>query len=146
MAVSFNKVIVAGNLTRDPDLKHLPSGSAVCDLGLAINERYTGKDGQSVDNTVFVDIVAWNKQAEICSEYLSKGESVMIEGALQLDKWQTKDGDNRSKMRIRAHRVVFLGGDRIAAKNDGENVPTTDTTQIVDAQHDTRDSGGNLPF
>lgn len=109
---SFNKVILMGNLTRDPEVRYLSSGTAVADLALAINEDYKNKDGEKVESTVFVDVVVWARQAETCGQYLSKGSPVLVEGMLQLDKWQTKEGENRSKLRVRAVRVQFLGAGR----------------------------------
>mgnify|MGYP006399700665 FL=1 len=106
---SYNKVIIMGNVTRDPDLKRLDSGTSVCDIGVAINESWKDKEGNPREQTTFVDVVAWARQAETCAEYLRKGSPVLIDGRLQLDEWE-KDGEKRSKMRVRADRVQFLGG------------------------------------
>ena len=106
---SLNRVFLIGNLTRDPEVRYLPSGMAVGDLSLAISESFKNKAGELVESTCFVDIVVWGKQAETCEKYLSKGSPVMIEGSLQLDKWTSKEGENRSKLRVRAQRVQFLG-------------------------------------
>ena len=105
---SFNKVLLMGNLTRDPDLKALPSGSTVCDLGLAVNEK-TKKDGEWVEEVSFFDITVWGKQGENCAEYLSKGRPVFIEGRLKLDTWE-QEGQKRSKLKVVANNVQFLGG------------------------------------
>ena len=105
---SYNKVIIVGNLTRDPEQKFTSSGTAVADLGLAINESFKNKAGETVENTVFVDVVVWGRQAETAAEFLSKGSSVLIEGKLQLDQWENEAGEKRSKMRVRADRVQFL--------------------------------------
>jgi single-strand DNA-binding protein len=114
----MNNVFLMGNLTRDPDVRTLPSGSQVADIGLAVNENYKDKEGNNVDRTLYVDIVAWGRQAELCAEYLSKGSPVMVEGKLQLDQWQTEAGEKRSKMRVRANRVQFLN-----RRAEGENAP-----------------------
>ncbi len=106
---SYNKVILMGNLTKNPEVRYIPSGTAVADLSLAVNEEYKGKDGEKVESVVFVDVVVWARQAETCGEYLSKGSQVLVEGSLQLDKWKTKEGENRSKLRVRATRIQFLG-------------------------------------
>ncbi len=106
---SINHVILIGNLTRDPELRKIPSGKAVADLGLAVNEGYKDKDGKLVERAVFVDVVTWERQAETCAEYLKKGAPVAVEGRLQLDQWETEGGEKRSKLRVRAHRVHFLG-------------------------------------
>ena len=107
---SFNRVILMGNLTKDPEIRYIPSGTAVGDLSLAVSETFKNKAGEQVETTCFVDVVVWARQAETCGEYLSKGSPVLVEGRLQLDKWKTKEGENRSKIRVRADRVKFLGG------------------------------------
>lgn len=106
---SVNRVFLLGNLTREPDLRHTQSGMSVTDLGLAVNERYRNKAGEDVETTCFVDVVAWGRQAEACTRYLSKGAPVMVEGRLQLDTWETDAGEKRSRIRVRADRVQFLG-------------------------------------
>jgi single-strand DNA-binding protein len=111
---SMNYVILCGNLTRDPEVRQIPSGTSVADLGLAVNESYKNKAGELVETTCFVDVVVWGKTAENCGQYLHKGSPVLIEGRLQLDQWTTQEGDKRSKLRVRADRVQFLGGKRDA--------------------------------
>lgn len=102
---SLNKVFLLGNLTREPELRYTPGGSAVGEFGLAVNRKFNDKE-----ETCFVDIVVWGKQAETCSRYLEKGVSVLIEGRLQLDQWQDKEsGARRSRLRVVAERVQFLG-------------------------------------
>lgn len=105
---SANIVVLCGNLTRDPDVRQIPNGMSVCDLGLAVNENYKNKAGELVETTVWVDVVVWGKTAENCGQYLHKGAPVLVEGRLQLDQWE-KDGEKRSKLRVRADRVHFLG-------------------------------------
>ncbi|MCH2144826.1 MAG: single-stranded DNA-binding protein [Phycisphaerales bacterium] len=107
---NFNKVLLIGNLTRDPELKHTPSNQAVASIGLAVNRNYTTKDGEKREETTFVDCEAWGRQAEVMSQYLAKGRPVMIEGRLKLDQWQDKDGNNRSKLRVVVENFQFLGG------------------------------------
>ena len=109
---SLNKVFLMGNLTRDPELRYTPDGTAVADLGLAVNESYTGRDGKQVERTLFVDVVAWRRQAETASEYLSKGRPIFVEGRLQLDEWENQQGEKRTKMRVVALRIQFLGSPR----------------------------------
>ncbi|MEI7899649.1 MAG: single-stranded DNA-binding protein [bacterium] len=106
---SFNKVILMGNLTRDPELKQIPSGSKVAELRLAVSETWRDKNGQSKEVTCFVDVVAWEKLAELCQQYLAKGRSVLVEGRLQMDEWKNQQGEPRSKLRVRADTVKFLG-------------------------------------
>jgi len=104
---SFNRVILVGNLTRDPELRYIPSGTAVSEIGLAVNDRVK-KNDQWVDETTFVDITLWGRTAEVANEYLSKGSSVLIEGRLKLDMWE-KDGQKRSKLRVVADKMQMLG-------------------------------------
>lgn len=107
---SVNKVLLIGNLTRDPEVRYTPKGSAVADLGLAVNRRYTLDNGERVEETTFVDITLWGRQAEIAGQYLSKGRSVFVEGRLQLDTWDDKQtGQKRSKLRVIGENVQFLG-------------------------------------
>jgi len=106
---SLNKVFLMGNLTRDPEVRYIPSGTAVADLSLAVNERFKDRDtGEWREKPVFVDITVWRRQAETCAEYLSKGSPVMIEGRLQLDQWENNEGQKRSKLKVLADRVQFL--------------------------------------
>ncbi|MFQ3671269.1 MAG: single-stranded DNA-binding protein [Verrucomicrobiia bacterium] len=105
---SLNRVFLMGNLTKDPDFRQTPKGTAVCDLGLAINSSYRTTDGVEREEVVYVDLVVWGRQAETCRDYLSKGSPVFVEGRLQLDQWES-NGEKKSKMRVRAERVQFLG-------------------------------------
>lgn len=114
---SINRVFLMGNVTRDPELRQTPSGLAVLDLGLAVNERYKNKAGEQVETTCFVDVVVWGRSAEACKQYVAKGAPIMIEGRLQLDRWETNDGQKRSRLRVRADRVQFLARSKAA---DGE--------------------------
>jgi single-strand DNA-binding protein len=107
---TFNKVILLGNLTRDPELRYTPQGSAVCEFALALNYQYTNKQtGQKVEEVSFIDIVAWGKTGEICAEYLKKGRQVMVEGRLKQDRWEAQDGKKMSKVRVTAENVQFVG-------------------------------------
>jgi single-strand DNA-binding protein len=110
MAASLNKVLLIGNLTRDPEVKYTPKGTAVCDLGIAVNDSYKAQDGTIKEVTTFVDVEVWGRTAENCKQYLSKGRQVFVEGQLKLDTWETQQGEKKSKMRVRADRVQFLGG------------------------------------
>lgn len=104
----MNNVYLIGNLTRDPELRQISDRYTVAELGVAVNERYRNKEGESVDKTCFVDIVVWNGQAKACAEYLKKGAPVMVTGKLQLDQWKDKNGENHSRLRVRADRVEFM--------------------------------------
>lgn len=110
---SLNKVILLGNLTRDPDLRYLPSGMAVCEMGLAVSNGRRVVNGQEQEDTCFVDIIVWSKQAENCKQYLAKGSPILLEGRLQLDSWEDRNGGGRrSRLRVVAERVQFIGNRR----------------------------------
>src|SRR5580704_17356731 len=106
---SFNRVVLVGNLTRDPELRYIPSGTAVTEIGLAVNVRRKGANGEWIEETTFVDVTLWARTAEIASEYLNKGSNVLIEGRLKLDTWE-KDGKKNSKLRVIGERMQMLGG------------------------------------
>lgn len=114
---SLNRVFVIGNLTRDPEVRYIPSGKAVSDLRLAINRRYRTSSGEDRDETVFVNATVWGRQAETCSEYLTKGSPVLVEGSLRYEEWE-KDGQRFSRHSIMADRVQFLGRPRRAEFGD----------------------------
>ena len=106
---SYNRVVLVGNLTRDVELKYTQSGTAVTDIGLAVNDRRKTQTGEWVDETTFVDVTLWGRTAEVAGEYMSKGSSVLIEGRLRLDTWET-EGQKRSKLRVVCERMQMLGG------------------------------------
>jgi len=118
---SLNKVLLMGNLTRNPEIRYTPGGSAVCEFGMAINRRFMQANGQEKDETCFVDITVWGKQAESSSRFLQKGSSVFVEGRLVYDQWTEKEtGNKRSRLRIYAERVQFLDRrDAAPQGNDG---------------------------
>ncbi|HCR28495.1 MAG TPA: single-stranded DNA-binding protein, partial [Opitutae bacterium] len=95
---NFNKVYLMGNLTRDPELRTTPSGTPVCQFSMAVNRIYNNSNGERQEETTFVDIEAWGRQAETISKYVSKGNPLFIEGRLKLDTWENKEGEKRSKM------------------------------------------------
>jgi single-strand DNA-binding protein len=107
---SYNRVVLVGNLTRDIELKYTSSQLAVTELGLAVNDRRKNAQGEWVEETTFVDITLWGRTAEIANEYLRKGSSVLIEGRLKLDTWQSNDGQKKSKLRVVGERMQMLGG------------------------------------
>lgn len=107
--VSFNQVVLAGNLTRDPELRYVPSGKAVTKFGLAVNRSYITSTGERKDEVDFIPIVVWGKQAETCNQYLQKGRSVLVSGRLQFRSWETESGEKRSILEVVAQRVQFLG-------------------------------------
>ena len=105
---NLNKVFLMGNLTRDPQLSYLPSQTPVAEFGLAVNRRWNGQDGQPREETTFVDIVAYGRQAETISKYLKKGRPFFVEGRLKLDQWEAQDGTKRSKMRVILEGFQFI--------------------------------------
>jgi single-strand DNA-binding protein len=106
---NLNKVMLIGNLTRDPEVRFTPKGTAVADIGLAINRYFQNDNGERQEETTFVDVTLWGKQAELAQQYLGKGRPVYIEGRLQLDTWQDKDGQKRNKLKIVCENMQFLG-------------------------------------
>ena len=136
---SLNKVMLIGNLTRDPEVRYTPKGSAVCDMAIAVNRRYVTDSGERQEEVTYLDIVLWGKQAELAGQYLAKGRSVFIEGRLQMDSWEDKaTGQKRSKIRVVAENMQFLdskggggppggggggGGGNYAGDDDGYSAP-----------------------
>ena len=109
-----------GNLTRDPEVKFLTSGTAVANFGLAMNETYTDRQtGEKKESACFVDVEAWDRQAEVVGEYLKKGSPVFIEGALKYDSWEAEDGTKRNRLKVRLIRFQFIGGRRDEDEMDG---------------------------
>lgn len=108
MATSFNRVILAGNLTRDPELRFLSNEQAVVKFSLAVNRRYKDRSGEMQEEATFVDCEAWSRTAELVGQYLTKGSSCLVEGRLKLDRWEDRDGNNRSQLRVVAENVQFL--------------------------------------
>ena len=110
---SFNKVILAGNLTRDPELRYTPNGKAVCKLGLAVNRNWTTDTGEKKEEVTFVDIDAFGRQAEVIAQYMKKGRSLLVEGRLRLDQWDDKQtGQKRSRLGVVLEGFTFLDGGR----------------------------------
>ena len=135
MARNINRVIVVGNLTRDPELRHTPSGMAVCSLRIAVNTTRKDETGQWVDKPNYFDVTVWGQQGENCAQYLSKGRPVAIDGRLEWREWE-QDGNKRQAVEIVADNVQFLGGRQDAeggspayvpagAASSGEDFPTT---------------------
>jgi single-strand DNA-binding protein len=141
---SFNKVMLLGNLTRDPEVKYTPKGSAVADIGLAVNRTYTTDGGEKREETTFVDVTMWGRQAEIAGEYLKKGRPLFVEGRLQLDTWDDKQtGQKRSKLRVVCENFQMLGsrdggegggggGARSSGGKSAKSAPAADTAEDDD--------------
>ena len=116
---NFNKVLLIGNLTRDPQLSYLPSQTAVVEFGLAVNRTWNSKDGQKKEDTCFVDCRSFGKQAEVINKYLSKGRPVFVEGRLDFDSWTAQDGSRRSKHRVTVENFQFLGSGGSGSSGSG---------------------------
>jgi single-strand DNA-binding protein len=130
---NFNKVLLIGNLTRDPQLSYLPSQTAVVDFGLAVNRRWTGKDGQSRESTCFIDCRAFARQAETINKYLTKGRPVFVEGRLEYDTWTAQDGTKRSKHRVTVENFQFLGGGGNSGAKGGASYDTANSQDVPDS-------------
>ena len=121
---NLNRVLLIGNLTRDPDLRYTPKGTAVTEIGLAVSRIYSGEDGERKEETTFVDVTLWARLAEIAGQYLKKGRPVFIEGRLQLDTWDDKQtGQKRSKLRVVAENIQLLG-----SRQEGEPPAASSST------------------
>lgn len=122
---SLNKVMLIGNLTRDPELRVTPKGTAICQFGLAVNRQFKDESGATRDETTFVDIEAWGKQGETVAKYLTKGRPLFVEGRLKLDTWDDKTtGQKRSKMKIVLENFQFLGGREAGEGAQKTSAPT----------------------
>lgn len=105
---SFNKVFLMGNLTRDPELRYTPQGTAVVNLGLAANRFFKDKSGQNQQETCFINVIVWGQMAEVCNQYLAKGRQILVEGRLQSRSWKDNEGKNRTTIEVRADNVQFM--------------------------------------
>lgn len=115
---NFNKVYLMGNLTRDPETKYLPSGSQVCELGMAVNRTWTDQSGERREQVCYVDLSAWGRQAETLARYMKKGQPLFVEGRLDYSTWDGPDGQKRSKLRVVIENFQFLG-----ARQEGGGPP-----------------------
>ena len=143
---SINKVFLMGNLTKDPELRYTPQGTAVLNLRLAVNRKYRNKNQELKEETCFITIVVWNKQAETCNQYLHKGSSVFIEGSLQSRSWEDAAGQKRNVIEVRAERVQFMGspgGKAAVAEPSTEEPaaePSTETTWLQESEDEANES------
>ena len=143
---SFNKVILLGNLTRDPEVRYTPKGSAVCDLGIAVNRSYTLDSGEKREEVTYVDVTLWARLAEIAGEYLKKGRPVFIEGRLQLDTWDDKQsGQKRSKLRVIGETMQLLGG-RPPGAGGGEGSESRKTAEPPKPAAGAEPDDDEIPF
>src|SRR3990167_5024227 len=135
---SLNKVFLIGNLTRPPELRYTPSGTAVADMRLAVNRNYTTQGGEKREEVCFLTVVVWGKQAESCGEYLDKGSPILVEGRLQTREWEAKDGGKRTVIEVVAERVQFMGRAKAPAPAGG---PTAEPFA-----EETGAGGDDVPF
>lgn len=147
---SYNKVLLMGNLTKDPELRYTPQGTAVANLRMAVNRRYRDKNQELKEEVCFITAVVWNKQAETCNQYLHKGSSCFVEGRLQSRSWEDNTGAKRSVIEVRAERVQFMGAP--AAKQQGaaapaqepaeelSNEPSTESTWLGESEGEANES------
>ncbi len=131
MAASLNRVFLIGNLTRDPELRYVPSGTAVTTFDIAVNRAYTAQSGEKKEDTSFLRIVVWARLAEVCAEYLTKGSPVFVEGRLRSRSWETQEGQKRNTVEVVAQSVQFL---RMAQKRPTEPLNAADRQNIVPKQ------------
>ena len=136
---SLNKVFLIGNLVRPPELRYTPSGTAVADMRIAVNRSFTTQGGEKRDDTCFLTVVVWGKQAEACGEYLDKGRPILVEGRLQTREWETKDGQKRNVVEVVAERVQFLG----RGKEDGRAPATVPSAEPFSEENSGDD---DVPF
>ena len=142
---SFNKVMLIGNLTRDPQLSYLPSQTAVVDFGLAVDRKYTGKDGEKKESVCFVDCRAFGKQAETINKYLSKGRPVFVEGRLDFDSWTGQDGTKKSKHRVTVENFQFLGSGQSGSSNQSGASNQSEASGYTD-EPVSNESNDDIPF
>jgi single-strand DNA-binding protein len=142
---NVNKVILIGRLTRDPELRFTPQGTPVCDLSLAINRVTRNPDGTQREETSFIDVTVWGRQAETTAQYLKKGREAFVEGRLTQERWENPEGQKRSKLKVTAERIQFLGGGGGAAGRGAP--PSDDSPADVPADSPPPDAGAeDLPF
>ncbi len=148
---NFNKILLLGNLTRDPQLSYTPSQTAVVDFGLAVNRRWTGQDGSAREETCFVDCRAFGKTAETINKYLTKGRQVFIEGRLTFDSWTAQDGTKRSKHRVTVENFQFLGSGQSGSGQSGSGQSGSDQQAVPDSRNDAdvnsqKNNNDDIPF
>ncbi len=118
---SYNRIVLMGNLTRDPQLSYTPANTAICKFGIATNRKWRDRDGETREDVCFVDCALFGRSAEVFNQYMSKGRSVLVEGRLSLNQWTTPEGDKRSKHEVVVERFTFVGG-----RGDEGGVPSTE--------------------
>jgi single-strand DNA-binding protein len=143
---NLNKVMLIGNLTRDPEIKYTAKGTAIGDLSLAINRSFKGDNGERQEETTFVDVTLWGKTAELAGQYLAKGRPVYIEGRLQLDTWQDKEGQKRSKLKVIGEVMQFLGGKLEESRGQQSREQPRERRQERETMESVFTEGEDIPF
>ena len=143
---AINRVVLVGNLTRDPELRHTPSGTAVCNLRLAVNTRRKDETGQWVDKPNYFDITVWGNQGERCAQYLSKGRPVAIDGRLEWREWETPEGNKRQAVDVVADTVQFLGGRGDGEGGSGGGYIAADASATPAGDFPTSPTDDDIPF
>lgn len=131
MPASLNKVLLIGNLTRDPELRYIPSGQAVASFTIAVNRNYVSQSGEKKEEVSFIRIVVWARRAEVCNEYLKKGSPVFVEGRLQSRSWEAQDGTKRSTLEVIASNVQFLSSGSRAQQAATMANPSIDVDETI---------------
>ncbi|HYV05327.1 MAG TPA: single-stranded DNA-binding protein [Blastocatellia bacterium] len=143
---SFNKVILVGNLGRDPELRYIPDGTAVCSFSLATNERKKSKSGDFQDVTTWFNVTLWRRQAEVASQYLSKGRQVYIEGRLSLREYQDRDGNTRTSLDVQGTEIQFIGSRGEEGSSPREPRPEASSHPSASAPPDAAVTEDDIPF
>ncbi|MBL1216192.1 MAG: single-stranded DNA-binding protein [Planctomycetes bacterium] len=154
---SYNKVLLMGNLTRDPELRYTANNQAVCNVGLAVNRRYQTSDGQQREEVAFIDCEAWGRRAEVINQYLAKGRPVFVEGRLRLDSWEDQQGQKRSKLKVVIENFEFIdsrggseggggGGGHDAGYNNSQPASRAADVAAADSGPHTPIDDDDIPF
>ena len=142
---NFNKVYLMGNLTRDPELRTTSSGTPVCQFGMAVNRIYNNSNGERQEETTFVDIEAWGRQAETISKYVNKGNPLFVEGRLKLDTWENKEGEKRSKMKVVLENMQLISQRGEGGSYSSDSVPEARPSSS-DPSQKSEDIEEDVPF
>lgn len=148
---NLNRVFLIGNLTRDPELRYIPSGTAVTTFTIASNRVFVNKTGEKKEDTCFVRVVAWGRRAEVCGEFLSKGSPVFVEGRLQSRSWEDQNGQKRSTIEVIANNVQFLGKAKgapveLEGQEEAAPIPEEETHRDIEAPQDIKQTNEEVPF
>lgn len=148
---SFNKVILLGNLTRDPELRVTPAGQSICKIAVATTRVFNDKEGNQREETTYIDIDSFGRQAEVISQYFTKGKPILVEGRLRLDQWETNEGEKRNKLKVMLESFTFVGSkasnENNAEQNYEQHSPPVRNKKMDTPSHaDFDDNADNAPF